>query len=356
MKKLNKLSIAILAATASTFVSAVELGEINGTTFSVGGFLKAEAIWNNPDDKASVTNMNTIEGTARQSRFNIKAVNKNVDGHKVAGFIEADFWENQGSYTTTPGLRLRHAYISVDNLTVGQTWSGQFFATAPYGPRMLNFFGPGFGTIAGTGGTVRPSMVAHYRTNGFTLTAQEPIYSKASMPDLVVSYGKRFKSGSAYSAAVTAREVETSSVNDSEIGAAVSLMGKLAIGKGALFAGGFTGKGAGVYSGLCVGGPWSPAPGVSEGCDYEGNDLVSQTGFNLGITQNLTDTLNGTLTYGKVKVDDVAETSAYMTTATLMYKYTPSLDLGIEWRDQDMANHPLRFDGQQVEVMAMYKF
>ncbi|WP_299199553.1 hypothetical protein [uncultured Amphritea sp.] len=55
-------------------------------------------------------------------------------------------------------------------------------------------------------------------------------------------------------------------------------------------------------------------------------------------------------------VDDVADTEAFMTTATLMYKYAPGLDLGIEWRDQDMANHPMRPAGQQVEVMAMYKF
>jgi hypothetical protein len=51
----------------------------------------------------------------------------------------------------------------------------------------MNFFGPGFGTIAGNGGTVRPSMVTHYRANGFTLTAQNPIYTNASVPDLTVS-------------------------------------------------------------------------------------------------------------------------------------------------------------------------
>ncbi|WP_417228058.1 hypothetical protein [Amphritea sp.] len=348
MKKLNKLSIAVLAATASTFVSAVELGEIKGTTFSIGGYLKAEAIWGMPD-----VGDNTVEGTARQSRFNIKA-EKNVDGHKVAGFVEADFWENQSSYSTTPGLRLRHAYINIDALTVGQTWSGNFFATAPFDARMINFFGPGWGSIAGNGGTVRPSMVAHYRTHGFTLSAAEPLYDNASMPDLVVSYAQRFDGGSGYSAAITAREVEQLN-DDSEVGAAVSFQGKLAVGNGALFAGAFTGKGQGVNSGLCVGGAWNP--GITASCDIDASgDLISQTGYSVGVTQNLTPSLNGTLRYGKVEVDDAADTSAFMTTATLMYSYLPDLDFGIEWRDQDMKNHPLRPAGQQVEVMAMYKF
>lgn len=347
MKKLNKLSIAILAATASTFVSAVELGEVKGTTFSIGGYLKAEAIWGMPD-----SGDNSVEGTTRQSRFNLKA-EKNIDGHKVTGFIESDFWENS-SYSDAAALRLRHAYISIDNLTVGQTWSGNFFATAPFDARMINFFGPGWGTIGGNGGTVRPSLVAHYRTNGFTLSAAEPLYDNAEMPDLVVAYAQRFEGGSGYSAAITAREVEQLS-DDSDIGAAISIQGKLAIGNGALFAGAFTGKGQGPNTGLCVGGTWNP--GNTASCDIDATGkLISQTGFNLGVTQNLTSNLNGTLRYGKVEVDDAADTSAYMTTATLMYSYLPDLDFGIEWRDQDMANHPLRPAGQQVEVMALYKF
>ena len=349
MNKLNKLSIAVLAATASTFVSAVELGEFKGTTFSVGGYLKAEAIWGMPD-----SGENTLETTTRQSRFNLKA-SKEIEGHKVSGFIESDFWEYQTSYSTSAALRLRHAFISIDNLTIGQTWNGQFFATAPFDARMINFFGPGFGTIGGNGGTVRPSTVVHYTTNGFRFTAQDPLYDNASMPDLVASYSNRFKSGCAYNVAVTAREVQTTSVDDSEIGATISLLGKLAVGNGALFAGAFTGKGAGPYSGVCVGGMWNPTKTAT--CDIDASgDLISQTGFNLGVTQNLTENLNGTLRYGKVEVDDAADTSAYETTATLIYTYLPGLDFGIEWRDQDQANHPLRPAGQQVEVMAMYKF
>ncbi len=165
---------------------------------------------------------NTVEGSARQSRFNLKAT-KEVDGHKLGGFIEGDFWGSAGS---AYAWRLRHAYISIDKLTVGQTWSGNFFATAPFDVPMINFFGPGWGSIAGNGGTVRPDIVAHYRTNGFTISAAEPLYSNAAMPDMVVAYAQRFESGSGYSAAITAREVEQLTDN-SEIGAALSFQGKL---------------------------------------------------------------------------------------------------------------------------------
>src|SRR5690554_4687262 len=344
------LTIAFIAAASSTSVSALELGEVGGTKFSVGGYLKAEAIWGNPDSGEK-----SVEGSARQSRLNLKAT-KEVDGHIIGGFIEGDFWGAgaSGSYD----WRLRHAYISIDNFTVGQTWSGGFFATAPFDAPMINFFGAGWGTIACNGGTVCPDCVAHYRTNGLTISAQEPLLQNADMPDMVVSYTQRFDDGSNYSAAITAREVEQLA-DDSEIGAGVSFQGKLAYGSGELFAGAFSGKGLGVNTGLCVGGTWGPstAPRNNTNCDIDSaGNLVSQTGFNVGVTQRLTDKLSGTLRYGKVMVDDTADTSAFMTTATLMYSYLPGLDLGIEWRDQDMANHPLRPVGQQVDVMAMYKF
>lgn len=358
MKTIKTLAAALVVAGISASAGAVELGEFKGATFSMGGFLKAEGIWGNPDN-----GKNTFDATARESRINFKAT-REVEGHKLTGFIEGDLWNNQ-NYDDSAELRLRHAFVRINNLTVGQTWSGQFFATAPFDARMINFFGPGWGTIGGNGGTIRPSMVAHYvLDNGLRLTAQEPIYDNASLPDMVVSYSKRYKSGSAYNVAVTVREVEQLNY-DSEIGAALSLMGRFAVAKGALFAGAYTGKGVGVYSGACNAGLWAPNsapapanPVKSHLCDINAatGALVAQSGFNLGVTQNLTPKLNATLRYGKVMVDNAADLSAYMTTATLIYNYLPSVDFGIEWRDQDNRNHPLRPAGQQVEVMAKYYF
>ena len=98
---------------------------------------------------------------------------------------------------------------------------------------------------------------------------------------------KFLESGSAYNVALTAREVEKLN-NDSEMGYAISVMGKLALGKGAVFAGAYTGDGVGVYSGFCSQDrAWNP--GINNSCDINAaGELESQTGFNLGVTQDLT--------------------------------------------------------------------
>lgn len=345
MKKFTKLALALAVSGASVAASAMELGEFNGTKFSVGGYIKAEGVFNNPDNGSS-----TFDATARQSRINFK-VAKEVEGHKVAGFVEGDFY-GSNSTGSTYDWRMRHAFISVDNVTVGQTWNGQFFAVAPLDGEMVNFWGLGAGTIAGNGGRVRRDVVLHYVNGGVRLTAQDPVFTDADMPDLVASYTQRFQSGSAYNVALTAREVQNGT--DSDVGAGLSLAGKLAVGSGALHASAFTGEGMGVYSGVCQGGMWNPTRDAD--CDAVGGDLVEQSGFSVAYSHRFSDKLRGTARYGEVNVDDAADTSLEMTNVNLIYTYLPGLDLGIEWRDQSEGTLPQRPEGQQIELMAMYKF
>ncbi|WP_417538035.1 hypothetical protein [Marinomonas sp.] len=94
-------------------------------------------------------------------------------------------------------FRLRHATLTVDNLTVGQTWTGQFFANAPFDTEMINFYGTGIGTVSGNGAVVRPDLVAHYVKDGMRFTAQDPLYSNASLPDLIAGYTVRTAEGHA---------------------------------------------------------------------------------------------------------------------------------------------------------------
>ena len=42
--------------------------------------------------------------------------------------------------------------------------------------------------------------------------------------------------------------------------------------------------------------------------------------------------------------------------ANLIHSVTPDLDVGVEWRKYNLAFGPLLPKGQQVEVMAKYKF
>lgn len=353
----NRLALAVMIAGVSSQASALELGEVNGTKFSIGGYVKAEGIYDMPDAGG-----NSFEGSVRQTRLNF-AAEKMVGEHKVRGFIEGDFWDNNTSADSTYALRLRHAYISLDNWTVGQTWNGQFFADAPFDSEMINFWGTGTGTVAGNGAVVRPDLVLHYTQGGFRLSLQDPIYSDADFPDLVAAYTHRTASGHAFNIALTGRDVQTGA-NQSEFGAALSLAGKFKFGSTSLSLSAFTGEGAGVYAGWGFNG----AAGAST-LDYNtttGN-LITTTGFSVGVTQHFTDKLRGTLRYGQVTADEVAASVAddtlQMTNVNLIYTYMPGLDIGIEWRDQNAATRPptsanssIRPKGQQVEIMAMYKF
>ncbi|BBI67943.1 hypothetical protein PKHYL_21340 [Psychrobacter sp. KH172YL61] len=102
---------------------AIDIVTTGDTTLSIGGYIKAEGAFNSPDEGDS-----EFKGNLRQSRINMKTT-KSVEDKKLTGFIEGDFY---GDYAKGgSNLRLRHAYVQVDDLTVGKTWNGQFLAVAP---------------------------------------------------------------------------------------------------------------------------------------------------------------------------------------------------------------------------------
>lgn len=363
----KKLAVAIIAAGISSQAFAVEVGEFDGTKLSIGGYVKAEGIVDMPDDGDQ-----DFEGSMRQTRLNFSA-EKEVNGHKVKGFVEGDFWDNNMTDSdSTYALRLRHAYIAVDNLTVGQTWNGQFFSNAPFDVEMVNFWGLGTGTIAGNGAVVRPDLVAHYKLGGLRLTAQDPAWDQAAFPDLVAAYAYR-TGGHAFNLAVTGREVGTghspaNADDDSEFGVAVSASAKLQFADTTLALSAFTGEGAAVYAGWGYGGVRGPDQDID--VNTQTGELIETTGFSAGVTQKFMDNLRGTVRYGQVEADETTagtEDTLEMTNVNLIYTYMPGLDVGIEWRDQnvgtrtaggpnDPASSSMRPAGQQVELFAMYKF
>lgn len=355
MQLKNKLALAVAVASMSSQIYAFEVGEIDGTTFSVGGYVKAEGIFNDPDGDDR-----SFDGTARQSRLNFE-VDSEVQGHDVTAFVEGDFWDNATDTTDSSyAMRLRHAFIQVDNLTLGQTWNGQFFATAPFDVEILDFYGTGIGSVAGSGAVVRPDLVLHYTTGGLQFSFQDPLYSDADMPDMVASYMHRTEAGHAFNVAVTGREVQTGA-DDSEFGAAISLAGKLNFGDTSLALSGYTGEGNNVYSGWGFNGAAAPVPNFEGRGEVDASgDLVSTTGLTAGVSHRFSESLRGNIRYGQVKADEVAadvnDDTLQVTNVNLIYTYLPGLDFGVEWRDRNALTMPLRPGGQQVELMAMYKF
>lgn len=353
----NKIGIALLMISAASQAAAFEIITDKDTKFSFGGYIKAEGIINKPDQ-----GNRTFEASMRQSRLNF-AMNTITQDHKLKAFMEIDFWDDLDKDDDASfAPRLRHAYLEIDKVTLGQTWSGQFFATAPMDVEILNMFGLGAGTLAGTGATVRPNLLVHYKHEGLRLTAQDPAWSEAAYPDMVASYTYRV-SGHAFNLAVTGREVNT--VNDeSKFGTAVSLANKIQLGNTHLAFSAFTGQGAGVYAGW----GYKGAAGANQSTDVNQatGKLITTTGFSTGITQKFTTNLRGTLRYGQVKSNHVeariANDTFKMVNANLIYTYLTGLEFGIEWRDQNAQNmrntsgSAARLKGQQVELMARYTF
>ena len=340
IKRLS-LGVAILASAASA--QAIEIVTKGDTTLNIGGYIKAEGVFNSPDEGDS-----EFKGNLRQSRINVKTT-KTVEDKKLTGFIEGDFY---GDYATGgSNLRLRHAYIQLDDLTVGKTWNGQFLAVAPLLTEQIDFWGTGVGTISGGGSYIRPDLTVHYTHKGFRFSAQEPAYDNANLPDMVVSY-KNSLSNFDYNVALTARDVKNG--EDSDTGVGVSLAGKLKVGDDSLHASVYSGEGMGAYSAICVGGPLGRTGGAD--CDAQNGKLISQTGYSMGYKHQFTQKLRGNLRYGEVNVDDAADTSATVKSANVIYEYLPDLDVGIEWREQNKTTLPWMPAGQQIEVMAKYTF
>lgn len=343
MLYIKKLSFGLAVLGACVQAQAIDLVTNGDTTLSIGGYVKAEGIFYSPDEGES-----EFKGSGRQSRINVKTT-KNVEDKKLTGFIEGDFYGNAANGGSD--LRLRHAYVQVDDLTVGKTWNGQFLAVYPLLTDQLDFRGTGLGTISGGGADIRPDLTVHYTHKGFRFTAQDPVYDEANLPDMVVSY-KNNISDLSYNVAVTAREAKNG--DDSDVGVGVSLAGKLKLGNDSLHASVYNGEGMGVYSTVCVGRALGMTGDLD--CDAEDGKLVSQTGYTVGYRHKFTEKLMSNMRYGEIMVDDEADTSVNVKSINLVYEYLPDLDIGIEWRDRSDKTLSQVKKGQQVEIMAKYEF
>jgi hypothetical protein len=361
MKK-HTLALAIASSVLASAAGAGQVAEMNGVKYSVGGYIKAEGVFNRPDADAANGVTNTFDATARQSRLNFKT-EREVDGHKISTFIEGDFYGgylNSGTYN----WRLRHAYMQIDKVTLGQTWSGAFFATAPMDAAQINFWGPGLGTIGGNGGTVRPNLVMHYTSGPIRISLQDPVNTGAGFPDMVAAYTQRFEGGSGFTVAAVGRDVAQGdgSNNDREnsvFGGGASFAGKLGLGDVTLYGSAYTGKGLGVFSGFGVNGAY----GGPKNSDAQDGELVQQTGYTAAVAYKFDTKTTATIRMAHIGVDDTADSELNAMNANVIYNYTKGLDLGIEFRKQDVdtlnntSTLPnLRPKGKQLEVMAIYKF
>tara|TARA_R110001599_G_scaffold31444_1_gene104703 strand:- start:6915 stop:7919 length:1005 start_codon:yes stop_codon:yes gene_type:complete len=329
-------SILALAITTGLGVApathALELGEFNDTKFSIGGYFKTEAIYEKIDDGDS-----RIFARANQSRVNLKTVTQK-DGHTIVGFVEGDFYG--GSYPAENNdLRLRHAFIKVDQTTVGQTWTGQFWAVT-YND-YLDFFAGPRGTLGGL--NFRSNLISH-EAGDFRFSAQDPVNDDADIPDVAVNYNLNFDGGHRLILTASGREIENGDfVGGGAIGS------KFMIGPHSLNVNAHYGEGLGAFT--AVG-----ANNSLTSPDVENGEAVSQAGYDVGFRYVINSTWRANIAYTSVEVDDNAETDYEAHRANVIHNITQDLEVGLEWRKYNLALGPLRPDGQQVELMAKLSF
>lgn len=378
-----------------TRVAAVETSDKSGfhigdTKVTLGGYVKMDAITARTSAGQlggdtflrdflipSVVPVGSGDGSgwdtdfnARQSRVAIKTATP-VAGKTLGTTLEMDFMVTSGGderITNSYSPRLRHAFVTYDGWTIGQTW-GTFFNVGAL-PDTLDFIGTTPGTVF-----VRQPLVRYTSKSGFSIAVEQPETTVTTaaggrvtpgddaLPDVVLRFDK--KAGkSAFSIAAIGRQLKVSNDDfglgsDSTLGYGVSVSGKIGIGEKDDFR--FmvnAGEGLGRYIGLNIVNDAAIDP-VTGDLDA----IASYSGF-AAYRHVWGDKLRSTIAGSYFKADNpVALTSTSPTDtvwnalANVIYTPVPKLDLGVEYMYVERENEA-GLDGnlQKVQVSAKYSF
>ncbi|QYJ77604.1 DcaP family trimeric outer membrane transporter [Shewanella acanthi] len=261
MKK-AKLSL-LCSAMGLVFAGAANAASLKDTDVDFGGYIKADIMFsdysNGAPDSGDLSRQFYVPGTiygkegngkqvvdfqARETRFNFKTTT-DLEGHKLSSFIELDFMthtDGNERVSNSYSPRIRHAYVSYDNWTVGQTWTT--FQNPAALPENLDFVGAADGTPF-----VRQAQL-RYTTGNFQFAVENPettvspyqtggriTSGNGVMPDFVARYNLKTEGGASYSFAGIVRQlnletkVGTTEVDSSTFGYGLSAAGIIPLGK-----------------------------------------------------------------------------------------------------------------------------
>ena len=174
-------------------VTTITPGAAPGTTFKVGGFIKADFLATQTGDgqladdatgrALYLPGQTPVAGAggsgersdvdynahAKFSRFNLGIDNVSQSGDKAGAFFEMDFFGNSlgnQTATNTYGVTLRHAYMYWNNWLAGQTWTN--FMDAASLPEAADFVGPTDGVVF-----VRQAQI-RYTQGGLSVALENP--------------------------------------------------------------------------------------------------------------------------------------------------------------------------------------
>ncbi|MCL2918659.1 DcaP family trimeric outer membrane transporter [Shewanella litorisediminis] len=365
---MKQAPVSLALASALLAMSGAAVAETGKTDFKFGGYIKADVMFsdysNGAPESGDLSRQFYVPGTiygkagngeqvvdfqARETRFNFKTTT-DLDGHTLTGFIELDFMthtDGNERVSNSYSPRIRHAFVSYDNWTVGQTWTT--FQNPGALPENLDFVGAADGTPF-----VRQAQL-RYTNGGFQFAVENPettisgkqdpktgIISGGSdritsgsgmMPDLVARYNFKTEGGASFSVAAIGRQLnlEKSNVDDSVFGYGASFAGVIPLGKDDLKFTATWGEGLGRYMGLNF------ANAASVDGDGQLDTIGSYGGF-VSYRHWWNEQWRSSFTLSGMKVDNNVDITgenvskdAYSAYVNLLYSPSKPLTFGVEY-------------------------
>ena len=359
-----------------------------GTRFTVGGNVRVDGMLTHTTDGDIAKNTagrdfyvpgaipvggegvdSYMDGHAKFSRLWFDASTELDSGDKIGARFELDFFGGalgNSAATNTYGATVRHAYITWNNLLVGQTWSN-FMDTAAL-IDSVDFVGPTDALVF-----VRQSQV-RYTSGPWSVSIENPettvqpfggtprvIAGDNSMPDVIARYTHRADWGH-FGVAGMARQLKYEPVagtEDSATGFAATVSGLVKLGERTDIRYQATGgEGFGRYIGLAT---------VQQDAmaDAAGNiDALGGWAAYVGLRHVFNPTVRGNIFYARSQWDNDTALTGFGVTrrvhsahANLIWSPVPKLDLGVEaiWGERTVESGA---DGELIRLhtMARYTF
>lgn len=380
----------VAAAAPAAKAGEMKIGE---TKVTVSGYVKADALYSRfsegevaqgsgrdfylpnsiPVSTGAGSSRDFTDFHAKETRLIVKS-ETNLEGHKLGTHVELDFIVNQSTTANeivtnayTPGFR--RAFITYDNLLVGQEWTT--FLNLGSLPETLDFVAfPSEGSVF-----VRQPQL-RYTLGGLQLAVENPETSvlpsgggaiagsgDGTLPDLIARYN--LKLGTAeLSLAGLLRQLKVenpaagmvAAVDDNTTGGGISLAGKIAFGADDLKFQFTTGDGIGRYMAL----------GTSADVVLSAGELdaIGITGGYLAYKHAWSPKWRSTATISALAIDNnTANTGTALTkkiqsaSINLLYSPVPRLTFGAEYRhaERELENGA---DGDldRIQVSAKYNY
>ncbi len=381
---LSKLSVLVLAVLFSQSASAgFKMGDT--TEIGFGGYVKLDAMWTDTSDGQIATGIGrdfyvpsltpvggvgesaTWDMHARQSRFFFTSDTMLENGKKITGRFEFDMMATTiGDQRVSNGFapEIRHAFVTYDGWTLGQTWSTFMDVNAL--PDSLDFVGTTDGTIF-----VRQAQV-RYTSGGFQVSLENPettvtpfnggtriVTDDNSLPDVVARYNHTADwGGLTVSGLVRQLSYQNGAIDDSTNGYGLSFSGKYNISKtdDLRFVVNY-GKGLGRYLSLNT---------SNDAVLTNGNELeaIKSVGYSLAYKHAWNDKLRSSIFYSAQTIDNPVQYTGTAQTestasynANLIYQVASKLSVGVEVRHATRTlESDLDGDMNRLQFSAKYDF